>query len=99
MSNGAMRRGGIFETFRRRSLQFLGSADSKNLVDFKLNLLSTKEATKEVARQGSALPLLWWRPKAATFLEAVNIVNIVTVKTVAREFPWDSLGRADSKVG
>ena len=47
---------------------------------------STKETTKEVAR-----------PKAATFVEAVNIVNIVAVKIVAREFPWDSLGRADSK--
>ena len=32
---------------------------------------STKEATKEVAR-----------PKAATFVEAVNIVNIVAVNTV-----------------
>ena len=32
---------------------------------------STKESTKEVAR-----------PKAATFVEAVNIVNIVAVNTV-----------------
>ena len=37
------------------------------------------------------------RPKAATFVEAVNTVKIEAVKTVAREFPWDSLGRADSK--
>ena len=37
------------------------------------------------------------RPKAATFVEAVNIANIAAVKTVAREFPWDSLGRADGK--
>ena len=33
----------------------------------------------------------------ASFVEAVNIVNIVAIKTVAREFAWDSLGRADSK--
>ena len=26
------------------------------------------------------------------FIEAVNIVNTVAVKSVAREFPWDSLG-------
>ena len=31
-----------------------------------------------------------------SFVEAVNIVNIVAVETVARNFPWDSLGRADS---
>ena len=28
---------------------------------------------------------------------AVNIVNIVAVETVSMEFPWDSLGCADSK--
>ena len=43
---------------------------------------STKEATKEVAWPKAAPPLLWWRPKAATFVEAVNIVNIVAVNTV-----------------
>ena len=32
-----------------------------------------------------------------SFVEAVNIVNTVAVKTVAREFPWDALGRVDSK--
>ena len=30
----------------------------------------------------AALPLLWWRPQAATFVEAVNIVNIVAITTV-----------------
>ena len=60
---------------------------------------STKEATKEVALPKAAPPLLWWRPKAATFVQAVNIVNLVAVKAVASEFPWDSLGRADSKFG
>ena len=34
----------------------------------------------------------------ASFVEAVNIVNIVAVKTVARESPWDSLERTDSKL-
>ena len=40
------------------------------------------QTTKEVARPQAAPPLLWWRPKAATFVEAVNIVNIVAVNTV-----------------
>ena len=29
-------------------------------------------------------------------MEAVKIVNIVAVKKVASEFPWDSVGRADN---
>ena len=33
----------------------------------------------------------------ASFVEAVNIVNTVAVKTVAREFPWYALERVDSK--
>ena len=33
----------------------------------------------------------------ASFVEAVNIANIVAVKTVAMGFLWDSLGRADTK--
>ena len=57
---------------------------------------STKEATKEVARRKPTPPLLWWRPKAVAFAEAVKKVNIVAVKTVAKEFPWDSLGRTDT---
>ena len=43
---------------------------------------STKETTKEVPRPKAAAPLLWWQPQAATFVEAVNIVNIVAVATV-----------------
>ena len=31
-----------------------------------------------------------------SFGEAVNMENIVAVKMIAKEFPWDSLGRADS---
>ena len=58
---------------------------------------STKETTKEVARPKAAPPLFRWRPEAATFVEAANIINIAAVKTVAKEFPWDALGRADSK--
>ena len=53
---------------------------------FTIFTASTKEATKEE---------VW--PKAATYIEAVNIVNTVAVTTAAREFPWDALGRADSK--
>ena len=32
-----------------------------------------------------------------SFVEAVNVVNIVAVSTVAREIPWDSLGVQTSK--
>ena len=42
----------------------------------------TTETTKEVPRPKAAPPLLRWRPQAATFVEAVNIVNIVAVNTV-----------------
>ena len=38
----------------------------------------TKETTKEVAWPKAVPPLLWWRPKAATFVVvALNMVNIV----------------------
>ena len=49
---------------------------------FTIFTASTKETTKEVAWPKAAPPLLWWRPQAATFVEAVNIVNIVAVNTV-----------------
>ena len=65
-----------------------GNSLATVLTDTKLNIFtaSSKEATKEVAR-----------PKPATFVEAVNMVNTVAVKTVAREFSWDVLGRVNSK--
>ena len=65
---------------------------------FTLFKANTKETTKEVARPKAAPPLLWWRPKAATFVVYVNVVNIVAVSTVAREIPWDSLARADKQI-
>ena len=40
------------------------------------------------ARPKAASPLLWWRPSAATSVEAVSLVSIVTLNTVASEFPW-----------
>ena len=53
----------------------------------------TKDASFVVGRASSFVV----GPKVATFVQAVSIVNIVAVKTVAREFPWESLGRADNK--
>ena len=35
---------------------------------FTLFKANTKETTKEVARPKAAPPLLWWKPKAATFV-------------------------------
>ena len=49
---------------------------------FTIFTASTRETTKDVARLKAAASLLWWRPQAATFVEAVNIVNIVAVNTV-----------------
>ena len=36
-----------------------------------------RETTKEVPRPEAAAPLLWWRPKAATFVVAMNRVDVV----------------------
>ena len=36
-----------------------------------------KETTKEVPRPEAAAPLLWWRPTAATFVVAMNRVDVV----------------------
>ena len=49
---------------------------------FTLFKANTKETTKEVARPKAAPPLLWWRPQAATFVVALNRVNIVAVNTI-----------------
>ena len=49
---------------------------------FTLFTTTTKETTKEVARPKAAPPLLWWRPQAATFVVALNRVNIVAVNTI-----------------
>ena len=42
-----------------------------------LFIATTKETTKEVPRPEAAAPLLWWRPKAATFVVAMNRVDVV----------------------
>ena len=52
---------------------------ARTLTLFKAN---TKETTKAVARPKAAPPLLWWRPQAATFVLALNSVNIVAVTTI-----------------
>ena len=49
---------------------------------FTLFKANTKETTKEVARPEAAPPLLLWRPQAATFVQALNRVNIVAVTTI-----------------
>ena len=68
----------------------------------------TKEITKEVARPKAASPLLWWRPKAATFVCALNGASILALSTiydlrlsktgrtvVGRTFDWMD-GRSDA---
>ena len=40
-------------------------------------IATTKETTKEVPRPKAAAPLLWWRPTAATFVVAMNRVDVV----------------------
>ena len=36
-----------------------------------------RETTEEVPRPEAAAPLLWWRPTAATFVVAMNRVDVV----------------------
>ena len=43
---------------------------------------NANETTKEVARPKAALPLSWWRPKAATFVLSLNSVNVEAVTTM-----------------
>ena len=40
-------------------------------------MATTKETTKEVPRLEAVAPLLWWRPKAACFVEAMNREDVV----------------------
>ena len=42
----------------------------------------TQETTKEEPRPKAAAPLLWWRPKAATFVVAMNRVDVVAADTI-----------------
>ena len=42
----------------------------------------TKETTKEVARPKAEPPLLWWRPKAAQFVCALNEASILALSTI-----------------
>ena len=43
---------------------------------------NTEKNTEEVAQPRAAPRLLWWRPKAVTFVLALNRVNIVAVTTI-----------------
>ena len=42
-----------------------------------LFIATATETTKEVPRPEAAAPLLWWRLKAATFIVAMNRVDVV----------------------
>ena len=61
----------------------------------------TKETTKEVARPKAAPPLLWWRPKAATFVCALNRARILALSTIhdlRLSKTGRTVGRADSRL-
>ena len=45
---------------------------------------TTKETAKEAAQPKAALPLLWWRPKAATFVMAMNRVDVVAINSIGQ---------------
>ena len=56
----------------RRKTNIVSAATTSTLF-----IATTKETTKEVPRPKAAAPLLWWRPKAATFVVAMNRVDVV----------------------
>ena len=87
----------------RRKANIVLSATSSTLF-----IATTKETTKEVARPKAAPLLLWWRPKAATFVYALNGASILALSTiydlrlsktgrtvVGRTFDWMD-GRSDA---
>ena len=69
-------------TVRRPGLPTYKTSIVLTATIFTLFKATTKETTKEVARPEAAPPLLWWRPQAATFVVALNRVNIVAVNTI-----------------
>ena len=69
-------------TVRRPGLPTYKTSIVLTATIFTLFKATTKETTKEVARPKAAPPLLWWRPQAATFVMALNRVNIVAVNAI-----------------
>ena len=64
-------------------------------------IATTKETTKEVARPKAAPPLLWWRPTAATFVVAMNRVDVVALNTIFAlrlRKTGRTFGRTDSRL-
>ena len=61
----------------RRKTNIVSAATTSTLF-----IATTKETTKEVARPKAAPPLLWWRPTAATFVVAMNRVDVVALNTI-----------------
>ena len=61
----------------RRKTNIVSAATTSTLF-----IATTKETTKEVPRPKAAAPLLWWRPKAATFVVAMNRVDVVAADTI-----------------
>ena len=80
----------------RRKANIVLSATTSTLF-----IATTKETTKEVARPKAAPPLLWWRPKAATFVVAMNRVDVVALNTIfvlRLSKTGRTVGRTDSRV-
>ena len=66
-----------------------------------LFIATTKETTKEVVRPKAAPPLLWWRPTAASFVVAMNRVDVVALNTifvVRLSKTGRTVGRTDSRL-
>ena len=66
-----------------------------------LFIATTKETTKEVPRPKAAPPLLWWRPTAATFVVAMNRVDVVALNTIfvlRLSKTGRTVGRTDSRL-
>ena len=80
----------------RRNANIVLSATTSTLF-----IATTKETTKEVARPKATPPLLWWRPKAATFVCALNSARILALSTIhdlRLSKTGRTVGRADSRL-
>ena len=73
---------GIRPAGRRPVLPTCKTSSALTAIIFTLFKANTKETTKEVARPKAAPPLLWWRPKAATFVCALNGASILALSTI-----------------
>ena len=68
---------------------------------FILFIAATKEPAQEAARPKGAPPLLWWRPKAATFVVPMNRLVVVALNTIFAlrlNKTRRTVGRTDSRL-